>query len=477
MLSQPLATNLQHHRRDPTPNISYKCFQPSDPANLSILPNFSNLSPITSALRRLLLLLSCDAASLLNPGPTPTSAPLLLCTWNVRGLSTRLIEVQSLLMQAATYVVGGPAQTPDFLILTETLTDGQLSRKASIRSRLEGAPEAHTYAAYFSNLSGQALKRKHRKGVCIIVKACWAPYTTQATVSDQLRGSVCIVNVTHGAGGPLATRIIGVYSPCNDAELRGAVHALILVEQAACANAPTPYHLIIAGDFNAALFPSDRPELLRRRADTVWASLVAAASLQPLDPPPPNGMRAHSWDNAWGSSSRIDDILCLPHTLAAAVSLTRHVVADTGSSDHHMVVAAFDTAKLGMTRPLPAPTAPPVTAPPRIPSSLPVGHLEKIRLQVLRECQTLILDLHNQVSSYITTSLPASQISRANIIQEIDNKFKQLHDQIFRVADQVCNGPGLRQTRGDLPPRAQPTGFLPEGVSMPMCAERALVAL
>ena len=34
----------------------------------------------------------------------------------MRGLSTSRIEVQSLLLLAATYVLGGPTQTSDFLV-------------------------------------------------------------------------------------------------------------------------------------------------------------------------------------------------------------------------------------------------------------------------------------------------------------------------------------------------------------------------
>ena len=444
---------------------------------------------LPAILQRLLLLLSCNAASLLNPGPipqvpAPPEPPLLAMAWNVRGLSSRLDEVHTFLTQPLNFTPQGPPQTPDFLVLTETLLNGRLARKQSIRFCVEGRPEARHATAFYSHRTAQPSQRKHRRGVGILVKQCWAPFTSQAAITNPLlRGSLCVVDVRHGPVGPCFLRIVGVYLPTQSSAgsaLRGLLTDFIKAEQEACVASATPYHLLLCGDINAALFPTDRPSQTLTAVDKHWGLFVGASSLGPLDTPLPGAAREHSYEtNDASATSRIDDILCLPRTRACAAPLVSHVLRSDHTSDHHPVLAAFDLLSLGATRPNPSlipPTPAPPPPAPHLPSSLTAEQLESIRLRVQRDCESAILDTHH----FVQTSLqhgPTSPSSADSVISRLDGMITALHSRIFSIALDACGRTHWRKPRSTLPRRAQHQGFFPARVAKPMSEARNMATL
>ena len=484
---------------------------------------------LPAALFHMLLLLSTNPASLLNPGPPPSPPamlplppaspppspcpppvagvaapvaagpffappppPLLAVAWNVRGLTSRLAEVHTLLTCPSQYARTGPRQTPDILVLTETLLNGRLARKQSIRYCLEGRPEARHATAFFSHRTTLPSQRVHRRGVGIVVKRCWAPFTTQSEIANPLlRGSLCVVDIRHGAAGPCFLRIVGVYLPTQSragSALRGLLLDFIKAEQETCDASPTPYHLLLCGDINAALFPTDRPSHSLTATDKQWGLFTASTSLAPLDPPLPGAARAHSYEtNDVRATSRIDDILSLPRTRACATPLLSPVLHSCcdHTSDHHPVLAAFDLPSLGASRPppsLPEPLGPPhepapwhPPPPPHLPNSITAEQLDQVRLRVQQDCQTDILAAHLLVRNSFQP--PTDPNTADSVINLLDGVVTALHTRIFSIALDVCGRTRPRSDRSTLPRRAQCQGFFPATVAKPMSAARSMATL
>jgi hypothetical protein len=215
-------------------------------------------------------------------------------------------------------------------------TTRQVDPSGRARSRRTPAADADENAAAPASIPPDT--SPHLRGVCVYVAPAWAPFASHGTLPPAARtlldGSVQIVNIAHGHAAPLFARIVGVYMPAQSAQggppaalaaaRRTAVLALLADECAACALARrsgTPYELFIAGDFNAALLPSDRAGGTRTDVDEAWAEFAEAHALLSLD-------RSLPREPTWGASprgqfawlNRIDDILCPAGSRAAAAT-------------------------------------------------------------------------------------------------------------------------------------------------------------
>ena len=296
-----------------------------------------------------------------------------LLTWNVMGLTTVIDELRTMICE----------QDPDIVVLTETKLHKYNCNSSIMKSILQGYTLFHSCKAAPNPLRVKRKFRTRRKsglqtrketstdadhlgrngtgGVTLAVKNCWCSSGSVSLLSsankDEFLTSHC-VGIKLQPPHSDAILIWGVYMPFVD-QTRRQIQAYLLNEMQ---NAP---YSIMAGDWNAALFQTDRPDYdsLHEEScvnhndirDQTHAEFVERANLSAIDPPRTEiGERTRTFRSNQRDAvgSRIDDILLSKgmHSCKSHLSFPD----SNGDSDHNPLLAEISLQDITLILP-PAP--------------------------------------------------------------------------------------------------------------------------
>ena len=321
------------------------------------------------------------------PSPRPGtsgSAPPALDTlrfkaWNARGLRPHFECVSRLRFEHSPNV--SSASDTDITFYTEThLFPWEQTRLETLTSlcrvRTTSGGSRPTAIPFFSSRPASRDETSRQAGVCATVPLSWAQRIRQ--VPTTFAGYLLVLDFLHAPGGSPFMRVIGAYLPCcaRLAPLRRDIEAYI-VDQCSAATG-LGYGILLLGDVNAA--PFGERTGMPSSSDTDFATVLAAASLTPFEPPwdhasrkrqrhPQLQERPHTFHaRCQRVSSRIDDLYFSPllrsavlrgpdHSGTFASSCTGYLTA----SDHVPIFGTINLAPLGTCTPsqLPAPAITP----------------------------------------------------------------------------------------------------------------------
>ena len=414
------------------------------------------------------------------PAPRPLSHPtpadtLLLCTWNVRSLTSKVPTVNALQSKLFPTVTG--LRPIDILILTETKLCPADHRHGPLRNSLQsgGDRTSPTSSCFFSSARPTTRQRRQwaRAGVCILLRPEWSASVTPRSVPDAIQGYACAIDLHHGTSGPCFLRIIGIYLPCDDPALRGAVYSYLQVEASAAAATGTP--LVVGGDMNAVLHPSHRTGA-PNFADQIHAAGMQTASLTSAFGP---GPRPPTWtNNSQTHCGSLDDFLCSPPVAQHVCNpqLTQVATDFDHTSDHEPLLLALSLASLCALRPRPPTHTPPVhTTPvttPTGPAPTPTPRFRRFVSADLQRFTRLCEDrLHPDISaahSFIRTAIHS--IASGALGSSIDGTalstlLTSIHTAALQVASEICGAPPPKPPLSALPRRA--AHWLPRSVALP----------
>lgn len=204
----------------------------------------------------LLLLLSINAAALLNPGER---SDFTTSTQNIRSLLRRPLEAGNLTRQRLRTVSSSGQINEvqsDVIVLTETkLTGEQQQRKWCRKLRCDGR-----YTTYFSNVIGRSGKDKSKRGprggVAMIVVNEFAERATRIELPNS-KGYAIRLDFDLPAGVKIT--LLGIYMPqdLEDKQLADNIRKYILECNDDCVR--NGRRFLLEGDFNSALHVADRP--------------------------------------------------------------------------------------------------------------------------------------------------------------------------------------------------------------------------
>jgi exonuclease III len=167
---------------------------------------------------------------------------LRFATLNIRGLQSGAEEVRE--------VVRG--HQPDVFVITETkLTRKTKGRAYQWLSEL-GYKQYHQAATH---------TQQGAAGVSILVRKTLAEWglVNQVKLPDMLGGYMCGVQIRAPTSVPL--EVIGMYAPSGqpgDKHIRAQLYKELKQRHALATSPGERYHMLVAGDFNAALMKTDR---------------------------------------------------------------------------------------------------------------------------------------------------------------------------------------------------------------------------
>ena len=261
----------------------------------------------------------------------PDTLPISFLTWNVMGLTTIKEELTQMIEEKA----------PDVIVLTKTKLTERTQGKGWLRSVLRD------YWLHFSSRvhkTQQVLEhaREGSGGLAVAVKKTLMPQgcITKLNNIEAHRGHLVQLCMQPPKSAPIMVQ--GVYMPF-DQEHRLSIY------QAIQGAYKKPQHNIVLGDFNAALYPTDRTSQQWHPIDQQHKDSLAECGLRPTDRTVrPYTFSAHSLaDNVANPSltqSRIDDILISSHICDPASTEVLHATDD---SDHLPITAQIDLGAIG----------------------------------------------------------------------------------------------------------------------------------
>jgi exonuclease III len=214
-------------------------------------------------------------------------------------------------------------------------------------------------------LSGTGYRQRHSRcyisnhaGVTILVKKEYDELgmLTPTDTPTELRGFMKGVLLSLPSCTPL--EILGVYMPSSspgDKFIRSQIYKEIKrLSHRAQDTLHGTHNLIVAGDFNATLCPTDRTNHRTYKIDTQHQDWVTICQLQPLDLPTSSTPRLPTWRKGAAEipTSRIDDILTTNPALH--MEATTQVIDLTGTStDHNLLMATIPFTSLNLIPPPP----------------------------------------------------------------------------------------------------------------------------
>jgi exonuclease III len=247
---------------------------------------------------------------------------------------------------------------PDVVVLTET----KMTKKR-IKHNIQQADRkvfAQRYDAHATNALGGA----PRAGVLLLLKKDTFPTSRTlpppATAADALRGHVVHVRAETMLGEAL--ELMGVYNPCTSAPGASDTRTAVLHALTRSRRKADGIPLLVAGDFNAALYDTDRPAEGSTAADAHYREAVTSAGLHAADAPQHGQQRPRTLSTAGKPHSRIDDALLNSPEAAAAARVAVGNLQPWGT-DHIALHLTVPWAALGMHPPVRL--AEPAAGPPR----------------------------------------------------------------------------------------------------------------
>ncbi|KAJ9519192.1 hypothetical protein QJQ45_017850 [Haematococcus lacustris] len=253
------------------------------------------------------------------PPPTPNRQHITLTTFNVRGLHRSRNEVLNLVH----------SQSPDILILTETMTQPRSNNTSSgWLKRVMPNYTVHRHQGHSEVLIGI------RHDLAIQMQATMIQPCTDADVNTR-----CVILSLRQRRSEELT-LVATYWPSGNNDdalpLRRKMQ-----EHIRTATGHLPGSLILAGDINATMKTEDRSEHTEYTQDNMMREFATEMRLSEADP----GDRAWTYQQPH-CNSRIDAIL----TRDARHGPVHRTHVDTNAylSDHRPLTATLSTARLGI---------------------------------------------------------------------------------------------------------------------------------
>ena len=263
-----------------------------------------------------------------------SDAKMRVVTWNARGLRHSGDDLTHIL----TTIHTRHGELPHVLVLTEV----KLKTVPSwLRAALKG------YHVFRSLLGGA---RRAQAGVVLAIRKD-VPMLGKAEVvrlPASITGFMVQVDITLPDSAPLS--IVGMYCP-HTLPARQHIYA-----EFAKLNSRTQEQrrtLLVAGDFNATLWDTDRATGTTYAGDRHHRGFAQDHNLSPVDTP--SGGRAYTFRAGRGERmlSRIDDVLT--NAPLAAESRVETIDMTGRTSDHDALAASVPFTSLGVLPPLPEP--------------------------------------------------------------------------------------------------------------------------
>ena len=393
---------------------------------------------------------------------------LKLLTWNVMGLTTVIDELRTMICE----------QDPDIVVLTETKLHKYNCNSSIMKSILQGYTLFHSCKAAPNPLRVKRKFRTRRKsglqtrketstdadhlgrdgtgGVTLAIKNCWCSSGSVTLLSsankDEFLTSHC-VGIKLQPPHSDAVLIWGIYMPFVE-QRRKQIQAHLLNEMQ-----HAPYS-IMAGDWNAALFQTDRPDYdnLHEEScvnhndirDQTHAEFVQRANLSAIDPPRTEisertrTFRSNQRDSV---GSRIDDVLLSRemHSCKSHLSFPD----SNGDSDHNPLLAEISLQDMTMILP-PAPLPEkPRTA--RFKTPMKAEELESYKAALEAETGPEITAIQSQLSTLVHRAqlkiIDAKlrghnplNVPSKNVLQDLTQEMQDLEDRL----DQLMTGKVLQ---------------------------------
>ncbi|KAJ9525165.1 hypothetical protein QJQ45_020715 [Haematococcus lacustris] len=253
------------------------------------------------------------------PPPTPNRQHITLTTFNVRGLHRSRNEVLNLVH----------SQSPDILILTETMTQPRSNNPSSgWLKRVMPNYTVHRHQGHSEVLIGI------RHDLAIQMQATMIQPCTDADVNTR-----CVILSLRQRQSEELT-LVATYWPSGNNDdalpLRKKMQDYIRT-----ATGHLPGSLILAGDINATMKTEDRSEHTEYTQDTMMREFATEMRLSEAD----SGDRAWTYQQPH-CNSRIDAILT--RDARHGPEHRTHVDTNAYLSDHRPLTATLSTARLGI---------------------------------------------------------------------------------------------------------------------------------
>ncbi|KAJ9511312.1 hypothetical protein QJQ45_029758, partial [Haematococcus lacustris] len=253
------------------------------------------------------------------PPPTPNRQHITLTTFNVRGLHRSRNEVLNLVH----------SQSPDILILTETMTQPRSNNPSSgWLKRVMPNYTVHRHQGHSEVLIGI------RHDLAIQMQTTMLPPCTDADVNTR-----CVILSLRQRQSEELT-LVATYWPSGNNDdalpLRKKMQEYIRTT-----TGHLPGSLILAGDVNATMKTEDRSEHTEYTQDTMMREFATEMRLSEAD----SGDRAWTYQQPH-CNSRIDAILT--RDARHGPEHRTHVDTTAYLSDHRPLTATLSTARLGI---------------------------------------------------------------------------------------------------------------------------------
>jgi exonuclease III len=224
--------------------------------------------------------------------PPPMSHKITVATLNCRGIKSSWPAIQSMLNTTK----------PDILILTETKL---VSCMHGMLKQVQ--QEAGDYQMHHSSIhhpKGQKQMTPGAAGVITLISNKYAAAYTKVEVTPTVAGYISHIKL--GAENTTLTHIIGTYMPSDKPSAKQAAYKYIEEITRQCNG--TSHTMLVAGDWNATLYPGDRSAGNHNHTDQQHAQQCATLQLVNTAGP----QREHTYHcyehHTLQHSSRIDDI-------------------------------------------------------------------------------------------------------------------------------------------------------------------------
>ncbi|KAJ9520416.1 hypothetical protein QJQ45_000168 [Haematococcus lacustris] len=253
------------------------------------------------------------------PPPTPNRQHITLTTFNVRGLHRSRNEVLNLVH----------SQSPDILILTETMTQPRSNNPSSgWLKRVMPNYTVHRHQGHNEVLIGI------RHDLAIPMQATMIQPCTDADVNTR-----CVILSLRQRQSEELT-LVATYWPSGNNDDALPIRKKVQ-EYIRTATGHLPGSLILAGDINATMKTEDRSEHTEYTQDTMMRKFATEMRLSEAD----SGDRAWTYQQPH-CNSRIDAILT--RDARHGPEHCTHVDTNAYLSDHRPLTATLSTARLGI---------------------------------------------------------------------------------------------------------------------------------
>lgn len=373
---------------------------------------------------------------------------ITVLTHNIMGTTTM---VQEAAMTAADKAV-------DIRVFTETkLTEGSPYQR-ELEVCMPEYKFYHSCKTIKDNAGKKHKRQENRDGAAGVTIAVHSDLLTQNTVSpiridDPIAKGRCkAISITP----PGSEKLImwGVYGSHDQIE-RDALYKVLRrevprAEEQVMADTGRKCFTILAGDWNAALLPGDRPMLTSR--DTAHQQLMETLEMVPTETRGPSKRAASHHPQAEGlQGSRIDDILA-SRRLIQDQSCHSEVICGTGDSDHSALLSSIPLTHMLLLKP--GPGMKPLPRPRKLKTPVAQQQLAAFKeafanetdaqvhaLNTDLDCilQEIEVQQRHETANSTVRSLLANKGINDCTVEDLGAKLQQILSQAVPVAQTTCD--------------------------------------